>query len=200
MEIVSPIVSVLALAISIFTAWFTIFRRGSVRGTHPSFIALRYDFVGKELPQAKIFLRTLLFSTGKRGWVVESLFLRVSEGTRCEEFSFWGYGDKDLVRGSGIFVPESGVVTNHHFNPLQTESLFRFSHGKYKLELVAKLVGRKRLISLWTDVVEIPIGAFDTTIARETAVFFSWSAEQMHYVSSIEKRSGFVHAFSDPQS
>jgi hypothetical protein len=34
--------------------------------THPAFIALRYDFVGKQFPQAKIFLRSLLYSTGKR--------------------------------------------------------------------------------------------------------------------------------------
>jgi hypothetical protein len=200
METISPIVSVVALGVSLFTAWFTIFRRGSVRGTHPSFVAFRYDFVGKELPQAKIFLRTLLFSTGKRGWVVESLFLRVSEGSSSEEFSFWGYGDKELVRGSGMFVPENGIVTNHHFNPLNTDTLFRFSRGTYKLELVAKLVGRQRLVSLWSVAVDIPPGAFDTTIARETAVFFSWSPEQKRYIASIEKRSGSVYALSDPQS
>src|SRR3989338_7287383 len=106
---ISPIVSALALVISLFTLWFTILRRGTVRSTHPSFVAFRYDFVGKKAPQAKIFFRALLFSTGKRGQVIESLFLRVREGTRQAEFSFWGYGDKDLVRGSGLFLPESGV-------------------------------------------------------------------------------------------
>ncbi len=175
MEAISPIVSVIALCVSLFTAWFTIFRRGSVRSTHPSFLAFRYDFVGKSVPQAKIFERSLLFSTGKRGWVVESLFLRVREGERYEEFSFWGYGDKELVRGSGIFVPENGIVTNHHFNPANTETLFRFTQGTYKLELVAKLVGKRQLIPLWTVSVDIPAGVFDTTIARETVVFFSWS-------------------------
>lgn len=200
MDIMSPTVSIVALGVSLATAWLTFFRRGSVHGTHPSFLAFRYDFVGKKVPQAKVFVRTLLFSTGKRGWVVESLFLRVSEGSRSEEFSFWGYGDKELVRGSGIFVPEAGVVTNHHFNPLNTDNLFLFSQGTYKLELVAKLVGRRRLVSLWSVTVAIPPGAFDMTIARETVVFFSWSPEQDCYVSSVEKRSGSVYALSDPQS
>lgn len=200
MEQLAPYISILALCISAFTAWFTILRRGSVRSTHPSFIALRYDFVDKKLPQAKIFLRTLLFSTGKRGWVIESLFLCVREGTRIEEFAFWGHGDKDLVRGSGIFVAENGVVTNHHFNPLRTESLFLFSRGTYHLELVAKLVGRKKSVSLWRLAIEVPGGAFDSgSIARDKAVFFSWSPDQQRYVSSIETRSGFVHALSDPQ-
>jgi len=195
---ISPAVSVIALAISLFTLWFTILRRGTVRSTHPSFIAFRYDFVGKDVPQAKIFFRSLLFSTGKRGQVIESLFLRVSEGSRQAEFSFWGLGDKDLIRGSGLFVPESGVATNHHFNPVDAETFFIFSHGSYSLELVAKLVGRERLVSLWNVRLEMPAGVFGPTIARETAVFYNWSPEQLCYVASIEKRSGSVHALSDP--
>lgn len=195
---VSTVVSVAALALSLFTAWFTILRRGTVRSTRPSFIAFRYDFVGTKAPQAKIFLRALLFSTGKRGHVVETLFLRVSEGSRAAEFSFWGYGDKDLSRGSGLFIPETGIATNHHFNPLDSESLFRFSRGTYGLELVAKLVGREQLVPLWTIALDMPPGAFDSTIARETAVFFSWSPGEKRYISSIEKRSGAVHALSAP--
>lgn len=198
MEIISPIVSIVALIVSLFTAWFTIFRRGSVRSTHPSFVAIKYDFVDKPVVQAKVFLRMLLYSTGKRGLVIETLFLRVSEGARTEEFSFWGYGEKDLVRGSGIFVPEMGVVTNHHFNPLHTDTLFQFSHGTYKLELVAKLVAHKRLVSLWSIALDVPQGAFDKRIACDTAVYFNWSPEEQRYVGSVEKRSGFVDGFSDP--
>jgi len=198
MEIIAPVVSIIALIVSLFTAWFTMFRRGSVRSTHPSFVAIKYDFVDKPVVQAKVFLRVLLYSTGKRGLVIENLFLRVSEGARTEEFSFWGYGEKDLVRGSGIFVPETGVVTNHHFNPLHTDTLFRFSHGTYKLELIAKLVARKKLVSLWSIALEVPSGVFDKSIARDTAVYFNWSPEEQRYVGSVEKRSGFVNAFSDP--
>jgi hypothetical protein len=198
LTVVSAVVSVAALTLSLFTAWFTIFRRGTVRSTHPSFIAFRYDFVGAKAPQAKIFFRALLFGTGKRGHVVETLFLRVCEGPRIVEFSFWGYGDKDLSRGSGLFIPETGIATNHHFNPLDGQTLFRFSCGSYTLELVAKLVGREQLVSLWRIVLEMPAGAFDSTIARETAVFFSWSPGEKRYVDSIEKRSGALHALSAP--
>jgi hypothetical protein len=196
---VSPVVSIVALVVSLFTLWFTALRRGTVQSTHPSFVAFRYDFVGKNVPQAKIFFRALLFSTGKRGQVVESLFLRVREGSRREEFSFWGYGDKDLVRGSGLFVPETGVATNHHFNPVDAETFFRFSEGTYSLELVAKLVGRERLVSLWNVVLQMPAAPFAASIAKETAVFYSWSPEQKCFIASIEKRSGSVHALSDPQ-
>lgn len=196
---ISPVVSVIALLVSLFTAWFTIFRRGAVRSTHPSFVSFSYDFVGGKVPWAKIFLRTLLFSTGKRGQVIESLFLRVREGSRVAEFSFWGYGDKDLVRGSGLFIPESGVATNHHFNPINRESIFLFSPGTYTLELVAKLVGRSSLIPLSSIKLEMSNSPFGSTIAHEAAVYFNWSAEESRYVASVEKRSGAVHALSDPR-
>lgn len=195
----SPIISAVALGVSLFTLWFTTFRRGTVCSTHPSFIAFRYDCVGKKLPQAKIFFRALLFSTGKRGQVVEYLFLRVREGSRQVEFSFWGLGDEALIRGSGLFVPETGVATNHHFNPIDAEAMFLFSGGSYSLELVAKLVGTERLASLWNVTLEVPADVFGATIAREKTIFYSWSPETRSYVASVEDRSGSVHALSDPQ-
>lgn len=130
--------------------------------------------------------------------VIENLFLRVSEGTRSEEFSFWGYGDKDLVRGSGIFVPEIGVVTYHHFNPLHTEKLFWFTQGTYTLELVAKVVAKKRLVSLWSIQLDVPAGAYDASIPRDRAIYFNWSPEERRYVASVEKRSGYMNALTEP--
>lgn len=132
-------------------------------------------------------MRTLLFSTGKRGQVIESLFLRVREGSRVAEFSFWGYGDKDLVRGSGLFIPESGVATNHHFSPIDHEPVFLFSPGTYTLELVAKLVGRAPLVPLCTITLEMPNSPFGSTIAPDAAVYFNWSPEHSRYIASIEK-------------
>lgn len=194
----APYISVASFGVSIFTLWFTVFRRGAVKSTHPAFFAIRYDIVGKTFPQAKIFLRSLLFSTGKRGCVIESLYLRVREGSRDVEFSFWGLGDKDLVRGSGLFVPESGVATNHHFNPTDAETVFTFTPGTYSVELVANVIGRKRPISLWKVDLEVPAGAFNSPIRGDTAVFYSWSPQKRAYVASVEKRSGYVTTLSGP--
>jgi hypothetical protein len=185
----SPAVSVIALVVSLFTAWFTIFRRGAVLSTHPSFVSFSYDFSTGQQPWAKVFLRNLLFSTGKRGQVIESLFLRVREGSRVAEFSFWGYGDKDLIRGSGLFIPESGLATNHHFNPLSREPLFLFSSGTYTLELMTKLVGQPSLVSLCSIELEVTDSPFGSTIPHDAAIYFNWSAEQERYVASIESRS-----------
>lgn len=186
---ISPVVSVVALVVSLLSAWFTIFRRGSVRSTRPSFIAVRYDFVGKAVPQAKVFLRSMLFTTGRRGHVVESLSLHVKEGSRDAEFSFWGHGDKDLIRGSGLFIPESGVVTNHHFNPTDSQKAFVFAEGDYSIELIAHVFGRKRPVVLWRGVLQLPKSPFGTTIARDAAVYFNWSPHRRQYVSTIESRA-----------
>jgi hypothetical protein len=145
----SSAISVIALAVSLFTLWFTVLRHGSIRCKRPSFVAIKYDFVDKPQAQAKVVFRAVLFSTGKRGPMIEQLFIRVSEGKRQTEFSFWGHGHDDkLTRGSGLYVPETGVAAYHHFNPTDADTLFRFSGGTYSVELMASLVGRKQLVSL----------------------------------------------------
>lgn len=190
MQYLTPAVSVLALIVSLFTAWFTILRRGSVRSTHPSLVALNYEGgPGDSMPIAKVFLRTLLYSTGKRGHVVESLFLRVSEGSRREVFSFWAYGERgNLVPGSGLSIPESGFAANHHFNPEHQDVLFRFSQGIYTLELVAKLIGQPTPVSLWSITLDVPAGPFSSQIERDTTIFFRWSLENQRYVATVERR------------
>lgn len=189
-SIVSPLVSVVALIVSLFTLWFTILRRGTIKSTRPALIAVRYDFVNKPVPQAKIFLRILLFSTSKRGCVVESIFLRVHHGESWIEFSFWGMeqGKGDLMRGSGLFVPETGIVANHHFNPLNINKLFLFKPGTYSIELVVKQLGRRNLKSLWQIPLQIPDGAFDGGITPDITVFFNWSVEQGQYIASVDNR------------
>ena len=188
LAIVSVCIAVISLLVSIAVAWFT-HRRGKLCCTRPVFLALKYDHADG-VPWPKIFLRALLFSTGKRGLVVESLWLRARDSAGClEEFSFWGYGDKDLVRGSGLFVPEVGSVTNHHFNPLGRDSTFRFHGGPLHLELVAKVLGCAVPVSLWHGTVDLPTGAFEGEGSYDTAVWLNWSPQRKRYIASIETRA-----------
>jgi hypothetical protein len=72
---ISVIVSLLAFGTAATTAWLTLFRRGQLRMTQPTVIFFGPDGgprLGKKRP-LKVFLRTLLFSTSKRGQTVESL-------------------------------------------------------------------------------------------------------------------------------
>ena len=65
--------------------------------------------------QLKVFLRTLLFSTSRRGQTLESFHVNLQRGESKQNFSIWVYGDDRLTRGSGLFVPREGVACNHHF-------------------------------------------------------------------------------------
>jgi hypothetical protein len=61
-----------------------------------------------------------------------------------------------------------------------------FKPGIYSIELVTKLLGRPKVISLWQIPLQIPTGAFGDHITPDMAVFFNWSAEQ--YIASMESR------------
>ncbi len=187
MEILSPIISIIAFCVSLFTAWFTIFRRGTIHCTHPSFIALTYEFDERSTVQAKFFLRTLLFSTGKRGLVIENLFLRVREGEREDEFSYWAYGDKEIVRGGGLFVGENGFLASHRFMPTDARELYVFKEGHYQVELVAKIFGRKKLLTISTFALDLPKKAFGYPISSKDQVYFEWSTEQNKYIRTIRQ-------------
>lgn len=88
---------------------------------------------------------------------------------------------------------------NHHFNPIDAETAFTFTSGTYSVEMVAHVIGRRRPISLWKVNLEVPEGAFDSSIRGDTAVFCSWSPQGRVYVASVEKRSGYVTTPSDPK-
>ena len=94
-------------------------------------------FFGPDLPRShddapppKVFLRTLLFSTSKRGRVIESIHVAPSRNETHQNFNIWVYGDDKLVRGSGLFVGENGVAANHHFLTPKDGSSFRFTEGR----------------------------------------------------------------------
>src|SRR5437870_4292625 len=112
-------IAFLALIVSVATAWLTFFRAGHLRMTQPTVIFFGPDGDGPrpgEGRNLKVFLRTLLYSTARRGHTIESLHVNLQRGESKQNFSIWVYGQShDLVRGSGLFVPMEGVAMNHHF-------------------------------------------------------------------------------------
>ena len=109
---VDPVtVSVFSLSVSVATAWLTLFRRGTVRMTQPT-----VTFFGPDTPRSsdqpslpKVYLRSLLFSTSKRGRVIECMYVALSRNESRQVFNVWVYGDERLVRGSGLFVVKQAL-------------------------------------------------------------------------------------------
>jgi hypothetical protein len=75
----APFFSAGALIVSVIVAWQTLFCRGSLRMTKPTLIVFTHEELStpdrRTVP--KIFLRTLLYSTAKRGWVIENMFVNL---------------------------------------------------------------------------------------------------------------------------
>jgi hypothetical protein len=152
------LVSCGSLAVSGAVAYLTLFRKGRVKMTQPTTIYFGADAGSRETNSLdpKVYLRTLLFSTAKRGNVISSLHVRVSRGESVQTFNVWVYGEDKLKRGSGLFVGEQGVVLNHHFLLPKDGTTFKFLPGQYKIELFAARVDHPSPQSLWSTVLELP--------------------------------------------
>jgi hypothetical protein len=154
---ISLTISALALAIAATTAWLTLFRRGTVKMTRPTVIFFGPDAQRSHsaTPPPKIYLRALLFSSSKRGRVIESMHVRISRNETHQNFNIWVHGEDKLVRGSGLFVGETGVAANHHFLTPYDATSFRFMAGEYKIAVFARLVGDRHQTQLLSETLEV---------------------------------------------
>lgn len=181
-------ISVLALAISFVTAWLTFFRRGTVKMTRPTFIAFAWDTSpGQKTSFPKVFIRTLLFATSKRGCVVESIHVSLSRNESYQSFNIWAYGVERLERGSGLFVGETGIATNHHFLPPWGESSFRFIEGRYRLDIFARLTNDKVQKLLFSQDLEISKEEGIELENPNTALYFDWGPDSSRYLTHVKK-------------
>jgi hypothetical protein len=69
------------------------------------------------------------------------MHVALSRNETHQNFNIWVYGDEKLVRGSGLFVGETGVAANHHFLTPRDADSFRFTEGRYRLEVFAHVLG-----------------------------------------------------------
>jgi hypothetical protein len=84
---------------------------------------------------SKVYLRAMMYATGKRGWIIENMFARVQRGETRQTFNIWVHGSKDVLQqGAGLFVPESGIISNHHFVAPPNVS-FEFISGGYVVDI-----------------------------------------------------------------
>ena len=183
-------VSVLALALSAATAWLTLFRRGTVKMTQPTII-----FFGPDTPRSshdpalpKVFLRTLIFATSKRGRVIQSMHVALARNETIQNFNVWVYGDEKLVRGSGLFVGESGVAANHHFLIPRDGASFRFTEGIYRVNVFAHLLGDRKPILLFTQTLEISQHLAKQLEEADAGLYFDWGPDSSRYLAHIDKR------------
>ncbi len=186
---ISITVSFLALFISGITAWLTLFRKGNLLMTQPTVIFFGPDGSYFDSSKNKVFLRTLLYSTAKRGQVLESLHASVQRNETKQNFNIWVYGDKgSLKRGSGLFVPQEGVTFDHHFLLPEDGANFEFLAGTYKLTLFAKIVGQHSPLVLSTINLELNTSHSTELKEANSGVYFDWGPDQQSYHAHISQK------------
>lgn len=185
--IVPSVISGAALAISIITAWLTFFRVGKLKMTRPSLIFFGYD-TSPGKPDPKVFLRALLFSTSKKGQLIENLYVRLTRGESVQNFSGWFHGETNkLSVGSGLFVGQDGVATNHHFVLSPDQSSFAFQPGVYRLEVFGNVVGQTKAL-LFESELAVTSEHADALRNIDTGLHFNWGPDSQKYYAHIDKR------------
>jgi hypothetical protein len=185
---IAIVVSGLALGISALTAWLTFFRRGALQMTQPTVVYFGPDGGPNPEGKAKIYLRTLLFSTSRRGQMIESMHLGIQRGETRQNFSVWVYGEERLSRGSGLFVGHEGVVLNHHFLLPRDGADFKFIPGEYWLRVYAKRIGD--VCSTELMAVRLVVSEAHATGLKDpdAGLYFDWGPDQQAYHAHVKKR------------
>lgn len=179
-------ISATALLVSVVTAWLTLLRPGHLQMTQPTVVYFGPDGGKSSKPRLKVFLRTLLYSTARRGQTVESMHVNLQRAESKQNFSIWVYGEDRLARGSGLHVGHEGVAFNHHFLLPDDGTEFRLVAGQYTVRVFAKRVSdlSPRLLS------QISLSITESQ-AKElqnehAGIYFDWGPDQQAYHAHVE--------------
>lgn len=184
------VVSALALLVSAVTAWLTMFRPGTLRMTQPTVLYLGPDGGpdDEDRPKVKLYLRTLLYSTSRRGQTVESMHVSVQRGETKQNFSIWVYGEERLTRGSGLYVSAGGVACNHHFILPPDGSAFTLLPGSYHVRVFAKRVSDPKPRELKRVILTISESHARALDTRDAGIYFDWGPDQQAYHAHVAIR------------
>jgi len=180
-EWVPVAISCLALVISGVTAWLTFFRRGKLRMTQPTVIYFGPDGGTEKNACNKVYLRTLLYSTSRRGQMLESMYVCIQRAETRQNFSVWVYGEERLVRGSGLFVGPEGIACNHHFLLPRDGADFKFLAGEFYVRVYAKRVGKTRSNELAAIRLVVTEPHAQELQKSDTGLYFDWGPDQQAY-------------------
>lgn len=181
-DIVTVFLSLFALIISATTAYLSLFRKGTVKMTKPTIIYFGPD----RSCERKVFLRTLLYSTSKRGRIVESMWVKLRRGESAQSFNIWVYGDASIARGSGMYVGDNGVVCNHHFLLPKDGTTFEFLPGDYLVETYASLVNGKHPLLLSQIRLHLSKEQADAIINEGAGIYFDWGPDSASYQAHLD--------------
>ena len=182
---ISIIISIIALTISGLTFWLTRIKKGVVNMTRPTIIFFGPDGGGQK--HNKVYIRTLLYSTSDRGQYIQNMFIRLQRGESVQNFNVWVYGDKQLSRGSGLYIDKSGIACNHHFLLPKDGNNYSFLAGDYLLQVFIETVD-KSPIKIFEQKLHLTKEQGNEMVDKRAGLFFDWAPNTQNYFSHIDLR------------
>ncbi len=151
--------------------------------TQPTLLYFGPDGSQDSAPGApKVFLRTLLHSSSKRGNLVENMYVTLRRGESSQNFSVWVYRDHGVLsRGSGLYVGHEGVALDHHFLLPSDGTQYDFRAGQYTVDVYVKLARRPRASRLGSIRTELPEPIATSAASRGYGIFFDWGPDLGRY-------------------
>lgn len=182
LNIITLVISALALVLSATTVWLTLLRKGKIRMNPPGAIFLGHAADGRP----KVFLRSFIYSTSPRGHIIESVYITVQHAKLIRTFDIWLYGESSVVRASGLCVGKDGLVGNHHFLLPEDAARWEFIPGDYEIEVLAFVANMRRPIVL--SRVVLPLTEEQAAAMKDfnEGVFFHWSPVSKKYLPYVE--------------
>jgi len=190
-------VSVLSLGVSALVAWLTLFQRGELKMTRPTLIVLQQEQLSapKNLVlRPKIIVCMLLYTTGKKGHVINNMLITLSQHRAKYHFGQWYYAhEKDALRGRGLFVGDTGISLDHHFEherystplPSPSPDFSPCPSGKLTLEVFAELVGKRKLVRIFSTILDVTAEDADILRKDTAGLWFNWDSTKMCYKSKM---------------
>jgi len=83
---------------------------------------------------------------------------------------------------------KQGVEANHHFLIPRDGSAFRFTEGRYRLEVFAKLLGDQNQKLLFSQILEVPPSLAVLLDEPGSGLYFDWGPDSSRYLPHVDKR------------
>lgn len=117
------------------------------------------------------------------------MYVKLSRNETHQNFNVWVYGERDkLVRGSGLFVGETGVAANHHFLTPRDGNAFRFTEGRYNLDVYAHLLGDSKPSRLFSQTLDVSRETATEMEEKTAGLYFDWGPDSSRYISHVDVR------------
>jgi hypothetical protein len=116
------------------------------------------------------------------------MHVTLSRNETHQNFNIWVYGNERLVRGSGLFVGETGVEANHHFLTPKDGTSFSFVEGHYRMDVFARLLGDQSQTKLFSQELEVSRELAASLKQPNAGVYFDWGPDSSRYLSHVDER------------